>query len=57
MRREKEKKRFITLINKYDKTLTWVEKESKEFISKYIKPYQILFYAIDNLIDKDKIED
>ena len=29
-RREKEKKRFIALINKYDKTLTWVEKENKE---------------------------
>ena len=33
-RREKEKKRFITLINKYDKTLTWVEKENKELKKK-----------------------
>ena len=30
LRREKEKKKFITLINKYDKTLSWVEKENKE---------------------------
>ena len=34
IRREKEKKRFITLINKYDKTLTWVEKENKELKKK-----------------------
>ena len=34
MRREKEKKRFITLINKYDKTLTWVEKENKQLKKK-----------------------
>ena len=34
MRREKEKKRFIALINKYDKTLTWVEKENKELKKK-----------------------
>ena len=33
-RREKEKKRFIALINKYDKTLTWVEKENKELKKK-----------------------
>ena len=33
-KREKEKKRFITLINKYDKTLTWVEKENKELKKK-----------------------
>ena len=33
-RREKEKKRFITLINKYDKTLTWVEKENKQLKKK-----------------------
>ena len=33
-RREKEKKRFITLINKYDKTLSWVEKENKELKKK-----------------------
>ena len=32
MRREKEKKRFITLINKYDKTLTWVEKKVIEIL-------------------------
>ena len=30
IRRDKEKKKFITLINKYDKTLNWVEKENKE---------------------------
>ena len=34
IRREKEKKRFITLINKYDKTLTWVEKKNKELKKK-----------------------
>ena len=34
LRREKEKKRFIALINKYDKTLTWVEKENKELKKK-----------------------
>ena len=34
VRREKEKKRFITLINKYDKTLSWVEKENKELKKK-----------------------
>ena len=33
-RREKEKKKFITLINKYDKTLSWVEKENKELKAK-----------------------
>ena len=34
LRREKEKKKFITLINKYDKTLSWVEKENKELKAK-----------------------
>ena len=34
LRREKEKKKFITLINKYDKTLNWVEKENKELKAK-----------------------
>ena len=34
VRREKEKKRSITLINKYDKTLSWVEKENKELKKK-----------------------
>ena len=34
LRREKEKKKFITLINKYDKTLSWVEKENKEIKDK-----------------------
>ena len=34
LRREKEKKKFITLINKYDKTLSWVEKENKELTAK-----------------------
>ena len=33
-RREKKKKKFITLINKYDKTLSWVEKENKELKAK-----------------------
>ena len=33
-RREKEKKKFITLINKYDKTLSWVEEENKELKAK-----------------------
>ena len=37
IRREKEKKRFITLINKYDKTLTWVEKENKELKKKIVE--------------------
>ena len=30
--------------------------ENEECFSKYIKPYNILFYSIDDLIDKDKIE-
>ena len=34
LRRDKEKKKFITLINKYDKTLSWVEKENKELKAK-----------------------
>ena len=34
MRREKEKKRFVTLINKYDKALSWVEKDNKELKKK-----------------------
>ena len=34
MRREKEKKRFFTLINKYDKALSWVEKDNKELKKK-----------------------
>ena len=34
MRKKKKKKRFIALINKYDKTLTWVEKENKELKKK-----------------------
>ena len=34
LRREKEKKKFITLINKYGKTLSWVEKENKELKAK-----------------------
>ena len=38
-RREKEKKKFITLINKYDKTLSWVEKENKELKAK-IKEFE-----------------
>ncbi len=29
-RREKEKKKYTSLINKYDKTLSWVEKENEE---------------------------
>ena len=29
-RREKEKKKYTNLINKYDKTLSWVEKENEE---------------------------
>ena len=29
-RREKEKKKYTSLINKYDKTLSWVEKENQE---------------------------
>jgi len=37
IRKEKEKKRFITLINKYDKTLTWVEKENKELKKKIVE--------------------
>ena len=37
LRREKEKKRFIALINKYDKTLTWVEKENKELKKKIVE--------------------
>jgi serine/threonine protein kinase len=34
LRRDKEKKNFITLINKYDKTINWVEKENKELKAK-----------------------
>ena len=34
MRREKEKKRCVTLINKYDKALSWVEKDNKELKKK-----------------------
>ena len=34
LRRDKEKKKCITLINKYDKTLSWVEKENKELKAK-----------------------
>ena len=29
-RREKEKKKYTSLINKYDQTLSWVEKENQE---------------------------
>ena len=29
-RREKEKKKYSSLINKYDQTLSWVEKENQE---------------------------
>ena len=29
-RREKEKKKYTSLINKYDQTLSWVEKKNKE---------------------------
>ena len=34
IRREKEKKKFTTIINKYDKTLNLVEKENKELREK-----------------------
>ena len=30
LRREKEKKKYTSLINKYDQTLSWVEKENQE---------------------------
>ena len=29
-RREKEKQKYTSLINKYDKTLSWVESENEE---------------------------
>ena len=34
IRREKEKKKFTTIINKYDKTLNLAEKENKELKAK-----------------------
>ena len=34
VRRDKEKKKFTTIINKYDKTLNLVEKENKELKEK-----------------------
>ena len=37
IRREKEKKKFTTIINKYDKTLNLVEKENKELREKIKK--------------------
>ena len=30
IRREKEKKKYATLINKYDQTLSWVERENED---------------------------
>ena len=30
MRREKEKKKYAILINKYDQTLSWVERENED---------------------------
>ena len=30
---------------------------NEEYLDKYIKPYNILIYSIDDLIDKDNIED
>ena len=31
LRRQKDKNNFVRLINKYDKTLNWVEKENQKF--------------------------
>ena len=31
--------------------------ENEQYFEKYIKPYQIMLHSIDDLIDKDKIED
>ena len=35
--REKDKKKYTTLINKYDKTLNWIEKENKELKAKILE--------------------
>ena len=34
-----------------------LSKKNEQYLDKYIKPYNILFYSIDDLIDKDGIED
>ena len=37
--------------------LTIPSNEENKYFEKYVKPYPILFYSIDDLINKDKTED
>ena len=46
IRREKEKKKFATIINKYDKTLNWKIKEQRKYIIIFLK-YKIDYYLLN----------